>query len=223
MDKQFHLKTVLLGAFVLLAFAYVGGILIAKERVSSLRTVLMVQAADQRALLNTIAETTARNGADVVTEAIVKDCSVSERTAFDALLSRLDSGLGQSELVTLERLFGRCGSFYAERKSVMVARLDREVEIYKNYVQQLETIGGADIDSYNVPLWEELAKDEKRQSEVFSSLVSQQDQIISTLMSGRLATSEEVLKILAQVKTSQQELADSNASAAQKRAQLISL
>jgi hypothetical protein len=223
MNRQFQLKTVLLGAAILLAFAYVGGILIARERLSDLQSVLKVQIADQQGLLRTIAETTARNGADTVTEDVVKDCAVDERTTFDELLGKLDTGLNKSDLVTLERLFGRCGSFYAERKSLMVARLNREVEVYENYVAQLNEIGGADVALYKVSLWKDLASEEKKQSEAFSALVEHQDRIISSLIDGKSATSPEIKIILDQVKEVQNVLFEANNAAAEKRKELISL
>ncbi len=66
MNTVLRLKTVFLGAFLLLAFAYIGGLLIAAERQEDLKSTLEVQVSEQESLLSTIAETTARNGADVV-------------------------------------------------------------------------------------------------------------------------------------------------------------
>jgi hypothetical protein len=223
MNRQYHLKTVFLGAAILLLFAYVGGILIARERLSELRNELMLQVSEQQTLLGAIAETTARNGADEVTEQIVKDCSVDERAEFDALLGRLDAGLIRAELTALERLFGRCGSFYAERKSVMVARLEREVEVYDRYVRQLQQIGGADIEVYQVTLWKQLVEDEKAQSKEFSLLVANQDKIISALLEGKTASSPELKVILEETKKIQQALGDANTRAAEKRRELSAL
>ena len=217
MNRQFHFKTVVLGAAILLAFAYVGGHLIARERLEDLQNELLVQVTKQQTLLTTIAETTARNGADDVTEIIIKDCSIDERTQFDALLERLDAGLSQAELSVLERLFGRCGTFYAERKSVMVARFEREVEVYENYVTQLSHISSADIEDLNVSLWKQLVEDEKKQSTEFSALVDNQDKIISALLSGKNTTSPEIITILDEVKRVQQSLADASTSAGEKR------
>ena len=58
---------------------------------------------------------------------------VMTKVSFDDLLGRLNDGLSRTQLVELERLFGRCGSFTSDRKSVMVSRLAREIEIYENY------------------------------------------------------------------------------------------
>lgn len=223
MNRKLHIKSVLLGAAILFAFAYVGGLLIAKERLADLRATLEVQASKQQVLLATIAETTARNGADTTTESIVKDCTIEERQEFDLLLGKLDAGLPQTELSTLERLFGRCGSFYAERKAVMVARLEREVEVYHNYVEQLNQLQSVDTDSYQVDLWKQLALDETYQSEAFRQLVVEQDKIITALVSGKQASSPEIKEILDDVKSAQQTLASSSAAATEKRRLLLSL
>lgn len=223
MNRQYHLKTVFLGAFLLLLFAYVGGSLISRDRLADLQSELSVQVSEQRALLVTIAETTARNGADTATEKIITDCSVSERTEFDALLDKLNNNLSKTELATLERLFGRCGSFYAERKSVMVARLEREVEVYENFVNQLEKIDPRDIEEYKVSEWKLLVEDEKIQSTEFSALVNYQDTIIKSLLEGKSSESGEILNVLKSVKESQQVLQDASTAASERRKTLIAL
>jgi bisphosphoglycerate-independent phosphoglycerate mutase (AlkP superfamily) len=223
MNRQYHLKTVFLGAFLLLLFAYVGGSLISRDRLADLQSELSVQVSEQRALLVTIAETTARNGADTATEKIITDCSISERTEFDALLDKLNNNLSKTELATLERLFGRCGSFYAERKSVMVARLEREVEVYEDFVNQLEKIDPRDIEEYKVSEWKLLVEDEKIQSTEFSALVNYQDTIIKSLLEGKSSESGEILSVLKSVKESQQVLQDASTTASERRKTLIAL
>jgi cell fate (sporulation/competence/biofilm development) regulator YlbF (YheA/YmcA/DUF963 family) len=180
--------------------------------------------ADQQSILISIAEVTARNGADPVTESVVMDCSVSERTEFDTLLGSLNGGLKQSELATLERLFGRCGAFYAQRKAVMVSRLTREIEVYETYVTQLSAIVGSDLSAaFSVEEWKSLVTEEKKQSDLFTNLVRVQDQIITTLLSGKSATSPEIQDILQQAREIQETLLVANKQASTLRAGLISL
>ena len=102
---------------------------VVNERLADLQLETKVLISDQETLMVSVAEITARNGADAVTENIIRDCSPTERIRFDELLGSLDRGLYRAELVELERLFGRCGNFFAQRKSVMVSRLQREVEL----------------------------------------------------------------------------------------------
>jgi len=184
-----------------------------------MRTVL----SNQQATLVAIAEATARSGADAVTESIIKDCTIIERSEFDTLLGRLNAGLSQSELITLERLFGRCGTFFSARKAVMTSRLSREIEIYQIYVNQLSSIVNADKnDEFKVTNWQQLAIKEQKQSEQFGELVRLQDQIISTLLSGKNQSSPEITEILATVQTVQQELLSANKEASLIRSNLVS-
>jgi len=194
-----------------------------ENRFQNLESQTRLLISQQQSILATIAETTARNGADSVTEQIVKDCSLSERSTFDTLLGDLDTGLSQLQLVELERLFGRCGGFYSERKSVMVARLAREIEVYETYVIQLGVILDADVaDEFQIDLWNKLAQEEKKQSNLFSRLVNTQDQIITTLLSGKSANSVEIKEILQEVKEIQGNLVVANKQVANIRAELIS-
>lgn len=197
---------------------------IVNERLEDLQFLLQLQISEQQTLLAAISETTARNGADQITEQIVKDCTVTERTQFDQLLGRLDSGLSRAQLVELERLFGRCGSFYSERKSVMVSRLARETEIYEAYVTQFETISDtAESEQFQLTAWKNLVEQEQRQSELFASLVGLQDDIISILLDGGNPQSEEIQNILQEVQQKQETLLVANKQSANIRSELISL
>lgn len=183
-----------------------------------------VQIANQESILSTIAETTARNGADSVTESIVKDCSQKERSQFESLLDQLNNNLTNAQLTELERLFGRCGSFFSERKSVMVYRFSREIEIYKSYVDQLSIILEEDLsEEYNVSKWDELAMLEQRHSSLFSKLVGLQDKIIFTLINGSDAGSDEILQILQEVREVQENLDITRIQAASIRSDLVKL
>src|SRR5690606_5572118 len=83
--------------------------------------------AEQELLLVTIADLARRTEADAVTNRIVVDCSADERREFDTLLDTLGLSITPAELRQLDTLFYKCGSFYADRKAVMAARLYREV------------------------------------------------------------------------------------------------
>jgi len=196
---------------------------IAESRFQNLESQTRLLISQQQAILATIAETTARNGADSVTEQIIKDCPLSERSAFDTLLGNLDSGLTQLQLVELERLFGRCGGFFSERKSVMVSRLAREIEVYETYVNQLGTVLGEDVAlEFHIAQWNKLAEEEQKQSELFSQLVNKQDQIITTLLSGKSANSTEIKEILREVNEIQGSLVVANKQVTNIRSELIS-
>lgn len=217
-----HRSMITIMLIVLVAFF--GANLVVKERLEDLTNTIKLQISEQETLLATIAETTARSGADEVTESVVKDCNVNERTDFDTLLGQLDKGLSNAELTKLERLFGRCGGFYSERKAVMVARLERELEVYKAHIAQLETIADkSTVEAYNVEGWSNLVAEEKKQSELFTQLVGQQDMIIKTLMSGKNPASPEIQTILNEVKQAQELLIVANRQAAEQRSELVPL
>lgn len=202
---------------------YVSADFLAKHRVGELQTIIEAKIDSQKQMLLELSEITARNGADETTEAIVQDCSIDERKEFDVLLGRLDEGLPQTELQNLDQLFGRCGYFFAHRKSIMVARLAREVELYSQYVTELETLRGASLqDDYSVETWLMLSQDEKKQSELFMNLVQSQDNIITTLKTGKSATSDEIKTILAEVKETQNTLTVTSKQTSNLRAELVS-
>lgn len=222
--KQMKNGKSIAGVIVLLLMIYVASAFVVHERLEDVRTTIELQISEQQTLLASIAETTARNGADATTEAIVRDCASEERKEFDSLLGRLDAGLPYTELTKLERLFGRCGNFYAERKSVMVARFEREIDLYEAYISQLEALESSDKEkTYKVERWKELVQKEKQQSESFSKLVPLQDKIISTLLSGKSIQSEELKATLQEARDVQEVLILANTQASQIRSELISL
>lgn len=214
----------LLAGFLCVVVLYTLATVLMQLRLKNLREQIVLQISKQQTLLVGVAETTARNGADVVTESIIRDCSVAERTKFDDLLDGLDKGLSKTELARLEGLFGRCGSFYAQRKALMVSRLGREVEVYINQIEQLQTLTNNKVfETYKVDIWKQLVEQENAQSELFSSLVTQQDTIISTLMSGSRADSLEMKAVLKEARETQESLIATNRQAAVTRTALIPL
>lgn len=215
-----QISLVLLGIFVM----YFSVTSLVDKRFNEIELNLRAQIAEQEALLTAIAEATSRNGADKITEQIVKDCSIDERNSFDNLLGRLNDNLSKTELTELERLFGRCGSFFSDRKTVMVSRLSREIDIYQNYVEHLSVILGEDVENdFSVDGWQELASEERKQSELFAKLVTLQDKIISSLLSGNSADSSEIREIIQEVNEVQETLVVANAQASNARSRLISL
>ena len=195
-----------------------------KNRLHDIELNSRAQVSEQQVRLVTIAEATARNGADTVTETTIRDCAVTERVSFEALLDRLDSGLTRSELVELDRLFGRCGNFYSIKKAVMVAKLTREIEMYEVLVNHLNTIVKDDITiDFSVDDWLLLSEMENKQSVLFAHLVNLQDRIIVTLLDGKSVSSEEIKEILHEVNETQETLGVINSQASQIRSSLVPL
>tara|TARA_B100000508_G_scaffold37715_2_gene29514 strand:- start:16425 stop:17111 length:687 start_codon:yes stop_codon:yes gene_type:complete len=221
-NRNFVKKLAFVGGTLLLAYLFANSLI--DSKFNDLEKSVRAQIASQETTLAAIAETTARNGADTITESIVRDCSIKERSSFDDLLGRLNDGLARYELVELERLFGRCGSFFSERKTIMVTRLAREIEIFETTVNQLAILEGDRVlGDYQVEQWKALSAEEKKQSELFAELVKKQDQIISTLLEGKSADSPEIIEILQEVREIQETLIVANKQASDIRKQLISL
>ena len=223
-EKKGQFKVKYAVAFLLgivLIYALVTSIV--DNRLGQLEVDTRIMIEEQESLLATISETTARNGADSVTESIIRDCPITERSRFDELLGQLDSNLSNAELLELDRLFGRCGSFYSERKSLMVARLGREFQIYQSFVTQLETITGtSQVEEFKLADWEALVGEEQKQSEAFTRLVTLQGEIITELVDGNQAGSDELVTILENVRETQESLLLANKQAKDIRAKIIS-
>lgn len=154
----------------------------------------------QEKLLISLAEVTRVNGADAATERIIVDCSSAERQRFDTLLDLLSANIAKSELTELNTLFYKCGSFYADRKSVMATRLIREVEIFSDYLDLRAILSNQNSDeSAKLDAWKKLAEAELKTAEYFNQLVVLQGAIISQLNAGASATSPAVVATLNEV------------------------
>jgi len=199
---RWFLAAILFAVAVVLASNF-----IVDQRTQQTVSTIQVQLAEQQALLSTIAETTARNGADSITEAIVADCAIDDRSRFNDLLGSLDAGLPAYELIELEQLFAACGNFYSERKAVMVSRFSREIEIYEVYIDQLSAITGTDqAEEYKLAEWQKLAENEEAQDLLYETLVSSQKEIIDNLLAGNTSGSEQITTILEQVRETKEAL-----------------
>lgn len=179
--------------------------------------------AEQETKLAGIAELTGRDGADAVVEEIIQDCSQQNRERFDTLLGKL-SQLHGSELSEVEQLFNACGNFFAERKAVMVARLEREYEVYTDLVDILTLYDEkAPTVTYDIEGWNELVDMEKKRSELSTRLVQVQGDIIQALRSGTAISSEEMQLLLAEGQQTKDTLSVLSLQIEQKRQAILKL
>jgi hypothetical protein len=175
----------------------VSSVVIVNQRLGIYANTIEQHVDTQTELLVSVAQITARNGADEVTAAIVRDCSGSNRVKFDELLGRLDGGLSQMELSEVKRLFGLCADFYANQKLAMAAHLSREIEVLKTLVTQLDVVSLTDqLKNNEISSWESLATYEQTQGEKAADLVQAQKLIIDLLIEGKTASSPEIIAIL---------------------------
>ena len=167
-----------------------------KQKQSQIVALTELKIAEQETTLSSIALLTSKDGADSVVENIIKDCSPENRARFDEQLSQLQLLRGQ-QLVEMDQLFGACGNFFAERKAVMVARLEREFEVYKNLIEILTVADiRKDQTQYDQDSWEKLVMMEKNRSELSLKLVEIQGDIITALRTNISLSSDSMQNLL---------------------------
>lgn len=192
------------------------------QKLQSLETVLESQITTQQNTLVALSVITARNGADTTVESLLQDCTSAERTRFDTLLGSLNKNLSRTDLVELDRLFGRCADYFAVRKGLMVSKLERELDMYQLLLTQRAQING-DSDEIKTFIndWNALVTAEKKLSDGFSQLVTLQDQIIQALLDGHEANSQVITDLLATVSQVQDTLSVTNTQARALRGKLV--
>lgn len=150
--------------------------------------------------LQSMAELTRSNGADAVTDRFISDCKAVERQRFDTLLDALSQNISREDLTELNTLFYSCGSFYADRKSIMAIKLDQEVEHLHDLQNILATISTIPKEQISgAATWKEIAEAELKTAEYFKTLVALQGSIITDLLSGKRTDSPELIATLTEV------------------------
>ncbi|MFT7506919.1 MAG: hypothetical protein ACI92I_000055 [Acidimicrobiales bacterium] len=186
-------KKYIFGSLIILGSVFYGVSLYIHTQQAEYVSTMKLLVSEQETTLISIAEVTDRNGADAVVAEIVKDCDTQDRQKFDELLGNLGT-LNKAELVEVDQLFGACGDFYAERKALMVARLNREFEVYQDYVTLLDIVDSrSEQIFYPVAKWSELASFELQRSSLSSELVVIQKDIIQALLDGVSVQSAQML------------------------------
>ncbi len=195
-----HITFIIIGLALLLWGISLYTDSVVAKKLDSTSLALDTNIAKQELVLATIADLTKRNEADEITERIVVDCSPTERQRFETLLDKLSSSITRPELTELDSLFFVCGRYFADKKSVMAARLAREVSVYEEYISLRSRILSTD-DSLTdrVDLWQRVADDELTTAADFTRLVELQRDIIMALLAGKSRDSEEIATTLKDV------------------------
>lgn len=188
------------------------------KSLSNARSVMDSLVEEQKEQLVLVAEQASSNRSDVELDKLLLACSSGQRDRFYALLSRLDSGLSNSELNELEKLIARCGSYDSLNKVFSAMRLEQAVNAYK-------VVATARAEMFNfpmtdLPVWDELARVEIEESRAYANLVNLQSEIVTALLAGATPGSVQIGDILNQVNASQVELANANQTAVDLRAEL---
>lgn len=145
--------------------------------------------ASQEERLHELATITDRNGADEAIETIIADCP--RRDEYESMLIALGT-LSKKDLVTLQTLFDSCGNFYAERKALMVSKLERELESYRDYIELYGILRTPDAYTERLHIWDELVTLEKARSTLLTDQSILQAKILTLLISGSSVTGKEV-------------------------------
>jgi hypothetical protein len=146
----------------------------------------------QQATMQSIVLLTAKDMADERTQQIIQDCSSENRASFDTLLSNLQNIRGQ-QLIEVESLFNDCGDFYAVQNAVMVAKLEREYELYTNYISLLLAVDSrTQPTTFKQQQWQELVALENEKSNLSTQLVKIQGEIITLLRTNKAIASDEM-------------------------------
>ena len=150
---------------------------------SRMETLSMLQTniKTQTVLIAELALLTDRNGADEVTEKIISDCP--RRSEFENQLVSLSTAT-QKELLRTQQLFESCGAFYAERKALMVSRLEREFQSLRSNLALLRTIRDLTPEEESLSDWKALIELEKTRSTLLGEQTAIQEEIISLLIGG---------------------------------------
>ncbi len=195
---------VFIGAVVLKTYTDV------KVKEANEKSLLAIEAqvAKQDQLVAQVADLTRTSGADAITEKIIVDCSAGERARFDTLLDKLSQQISPDEIRELDGLFYKCARFYADRKSVMAARLVREVEVFAEYSKLYRYIKNVETDTTEnrALLWKQVAEAEMKLATHFNDLVRLQGDIITALLNGQTKDSVDIKNTLVEVSAARDQM-----------------
>jgi hypothetical protein len=135
--------------------------------------------------MDELAVLTDSNGANELTERIIEDCP--RRVDFENLLTNLGR-LTPRELITTQQLFESCGSFYAERKALMVAQLENEYASLKQDITYLSKLRDLTQEEAGYAKWEELIGKERERSAYLYEQTGLQRDILRHLIEGNKAS-----------------------------------
>jgi hypothetical protein len=193
MKKYIEENLIVAFTLTLIAAALIIGSLVAHYSQRRAESLLSERIQVEKSTLLNLATITDRNGADAIIENIVNDCS--RRSEYEGLLESLET-LSKKDLISAQNLFESCGTFYAERKALMVAKLERELEAYVDFVALLSQFQN-DVDiNHQVLAWKDLVSLESTRSSLLSDQAHLQSKIITLLISGSLVSSKEVINLV---------------------------
>lgn len=188
---QTHLQ--IAGALTVLAVAGIVGAVVADYRQGEVEKLIRSELEEQQTVMYGLADITDRNGADENVGSIIRDCE--RRSEFESLLVKLGS-LTKKDMLSLQSLFDACGNFEAERKALMVGKLEREYQEYTDLYMLLSKLTAQNLDAYDTALWKDIVEKERMRSDLLQELSNIQAEIITELIRGESLQGTEVTSIM---------------------------
>lgn len=223
MGTQLSNTKILIGSAVFVGIVFFTASYFVEQNKKEVVASVTLAIVEQEKTLSNLAQITDKNGADPVVESIIVDCKLTDRMRFDELLGGLTS-LTQTELKETVNLFDKCADFFAQRKKLMVARMEREYEVYESMVDMLSILDDPiTITKFDVAGWKKIVDFEKRRSEIFSARVQIQESIISDLIAGKAPNSKEILNQVAEAQAMTEEVLVIDSQSDALRAKLLDL
>ncbi len=186
-----HRKTIVLGLLVAF-FVTLASSWYIHTMQSRVLAATQQKIAQQEEKLKVLTAIIAQDGANATVENIVRDCSSENRVKFDMQLGLLPQLRG-AQLYEIEQLFNACGNFFAQRKAVMTAFLEREFEVYLELIEILSLFDSrANSVAYDVDGWGKRVALETQRSLLTTKLVEIQGTIIRALLHNVPITSDDM-------------------------------
>ncbi len=197
--KEFLTSHIMLSAHLgIIALLCAGSAWYVSHSLNAITLVVEDSIAEQIETLATIANEIDTNDVDARIGSVIQDCP--DRAEFEALLSRLGS-LQNKELIKSQQLFHSCGMYFAERKALMVALLEREYDVLVRYVRLLDILDDTAEEHAMLASWNELTQLERDSSAVLTEITLIQGKIISLLIEDSSTSASQINQLVRQAQT----------------------
>jgi hypothetical protein len=203
MKKFLNIHMMISVQFIIIALVIATAAWVTHTSKSAARTQIEKSIENQLVILHDLAEVTDRNGADAVVKEIITDCP--NRGKFESLLERLGQ-LQYGDLMSAQQLFDSCGSFYAERKALMVSKLEREYQVLVADIELLKILSPNTNIEYSLDTWGFLVSLEIDRAHGLAEQVSIQEDIISALIRGDSMKSSTITELLSKAQSTSESL-----------------
>lgn len=213
-------KQIVIGAVAGIVLVFIFSTLVVEKRLSDTKTASLQLITAQEERVTTLAKDIAAGKAVEFarSQEVITECPIDQSQRYDQLLSSLDTGLTQPELLTLKNLFNQCGSIPAVSRAFMTYLLEQEVETLAVLMEQQELLGEDLTSEINLTAWRDLVVKEKEIKIQFYALVALQGKIIDALQVG---TQEDIEVIQNEVQEVQQKYATAIVEASELRTTLV--